>query len=352
MMLLARAITQRYSTPTNNRLHTSSNTRNQAVIQDGRMDIQSKNVGYAGNESTPGKTNVQCYNCNGKCHYARECQKPKVRDAKYFREQMLLATKDEAGVHLDEEENDFMLDNACVDNALEELNATVIMMVRIQPTDDKSYAEPTYDAELISEVNASQIDIINGLLSKSNHEQRHHKKLETIIHTSGDDQIDYDIIFDDIYGSLVLGMAFSHLDKVWLDSENWSIRRIGIQYGVSDDLAWAPRIKYQNFLELVWIRRIRLPGYGVLSSFGSVYWTSWIRRIELLRYGVLDFLGMAYCAPLAMVLSSSKSLDTAYASRMIWRIDVRINDFLKLFVYASNTAFSSIFFPILDNYRK
>ncbi|GJT40265.1 hypothetical protein Tco_0940130 [Tanacetum coccineum] len=38
MMLLARAITQKFSTPTNNRLRTSSNTRNQAVIQDGRVD--------------------------------------------------------------------------------------------------------------------------------------------------------------------------------------------------------------------------------------------------------------------------------------------------------------------------
>nr|GEX13660.1 hypothetical protein [Tanacetum cinerariifolium] len=39
--------------------------------------------------------------------------------------------------------NDFMLDNACGDNTLEELNAAVIMMTRIQPTDDKSDAEPT-----------------------------------------------------------------------------------------------------------------------------------------------------------------------------------------------------------------
>ncbi|GJR27351.1 hypothetical protein Tco_1103583 [Tanacetum coccineum] len=39
MMLLARAITQRYSTPTNNRLRTLSNTRIQAVIQDGHVDI-------------------------------------------------------------------------------------------------------------------------------------------------------------------------------------------------------------------------------------------------------------------------------------------------------------------------
>ncbi|GKA08378.1 hypothetical protein Tco_0687709 [Tanacetum coccineum] len=64
---------------------------------------------------------------------------------------MLLATKDEAGVHLDEEENDFMLDNAYGNNTLEELYAAVIMMARIQPTDEKSDAKPTYDVELLSE---------------------------------------------------------------------------------------------------------------------------------------------------------------------------------------------------------
>nr|GEY08840.1 hypothetical protein [Tanacetum cinerariifolium] len=208
MMLLRRAITQHYSTPTNNYLRTSSNTRNQAMIQDGHVDIQSKNVGYAknGNKnrvprivSTPGKTNVQCYNCNGKGHYARECPKPKVRDAKYFKEKMILPIKNEAGVHLDEEENDFKVDNAYGDNALKELNAAVIMMTRIQPTDDKSDNEPTYDAEFISEVNASQIDMINGLLLKSDHKQRHHEKLKTIIHISANDLIDSDIICDDPY---------------------------------------------------------------------------------------------------------------------------------------------------------
>ncbi|GJU97286.1 hypothetical protein Tco_1326557 [Tanacetum coccineum] len=40
MMLLARAITYNFSTPTNNHLCTSSNTRNQAMVQDGRVDIQ------------------------------------------------------------------------------------------------------------------------------------------------------------------------------------------------------------------------------------------------------------------------------------------------------------------------
>ncbi|GJS07062.1 retrovirus-related pol polyprotein from transposon TNT 1-94 [Tanacetum coccineum] len=132
-----------------------------------------------GKELESGKTNRnQATNAvNG--HYARDCPKPRVRDAKYFREKMLLATKDEAGVHLDEKENDFMLDNAYEDNALQELNATVIMMAHIG--------------------NASQIDMIIGLFSKSDHEDRHHEKLETIIHTTADDQIDSDIIFNDPY---------------------------------------------------------------------------------------------------------------------------------------------------------
>ncbi|GJZ40335.1 hypothetical protein Tco_0586898 [Tanacetum coccineum] len=48
------------------------------------------------------------------------------------------------------------------------------MMAPIQQTNDKSNVEPTYDAE-------------------------NHEILETFIHTSIDDQIDFDIIFDDPY---------------------------------------------------------------------------------------------------------------------------------------------------------
>ncbi|GJZ33646.1 hypothetical protein Tco_0579082 [Tanacetum coccineum] len=198
MMLLAQAITQKFSTPTNNRLRTSSNTRNQAVIQDGRVDIQTKNAGYGGNgnrnsrrqnrnqafnagngnddtnqivqcvprtKSTLRKANFQCYICNEKGHYARDY---------------------EASSNLKDEENDFMLDNSYGDDTLEELTAVVIMMARIQPVDDNANSESSYDAKAVSEVNAS-----NKI-----HEPVKHK---TIIHTSNDDQIDYNIIFDDPY---------------------------------------------------------------------------------------------------------------------------------------------------------
>ncbi|GJR33255.1 hypothetical protein Tco_1109487 [Tanacetum coccineum] len=134
-----------------------------------------KNVGHVGYGGSKNRVNSEKDKCSvlqlqWKVHYARECPKPRVRDAKYFREHMLLATKDEAGVHLDDEENDFMLINAYGDDTLEELNASVIMMARIQPADNKSDVEPKYDVEFISEVNASQVDMINGLLSKSGHE--------------------------------------------------------------------------------------------------------------------------------------------------------------------------------------
>ncbi|GJZ35517.1 uncharacterized mitochondrial protein-like protein [Tanacetum coccineum] len=73
-------------------------------------------------ESNPRKANLQCYNCNEKCHYARDCQKPRVHDAKYFREQMLLAIKDEVGSNLKDEENDFMLDNSYRDETFGRVN--------------------------------------------------------------------------------------------------------------------------------------------------------------------------------------------------------------------------------------
>nr|GEW93595.1 hypothetical protein [Tanacetum cinerariifolium] len=86
--------------------------------------------------------NVQCYICNEKGHYACDCQKPRVCDAKYLREQMLLAMKDEAESNLKDEENDFMLDNSYEDETLEELIAAVIMMDQIQPVDDNADSKP------------------------------------------------------------------------------------------------------------------------------------------------------------------------------------------------------------------
>nr|GFB02912.1 hypothetical protein [Tanacetum cinerariifolium] len=133
------------------------------------------------------KANVQCYNCNEKGHYARDCQKPKVRYVKYFREQMLLAMKDEAKSNLNNKENDFMLDTSYGEETIKVLTAAVMLMAQIQPVDGNTETVPSYDAKTVSEVNA---------LSKV-HDQMSYVKCKTIIHTSNGDQIDSNIIFDD-----------------------------------------------------------------------------------------------------------------------------------------------------------
>ncbi|GJU08017.1 integrase, catalytic region, zinc finger, CCHC-type containing protein [Tanacetum coccineum] len=135
------------------------------------------------------KANVQCYNCNEKGHYARDCQKPKVRDANYFREQMLLAMKDEARSHLSNEENDFMVDTAYGEESLDELTTSVMLMARLQPADGNTDTILSYDETTISQVNDS---------SKA-HEQVSYGKRKTIIQTTNNDQIDSTIIFYDPY---------------------------------------------------------------------------------------------------------------------------------------------------------
>ncbi|GJS24130.1 hypothetical protein Tco_0452762 [Tanacetum coccineum] len=100
---------------------------------------------------------------------------------------MLLAIKDEAGSNLNNEENDFMLDTSYGEETMEELTATVMLMARIQPADGNAETVPSYDAKAISEVNASL----------KVHNQMSHVKCKNIIHTSNDDQIDSNIIFDD-----------------------------------------------------------------------------------------------------------------------------------------------------------
>ncbi|GKA21480.1 gag-pol polyprotein [Tanacetum coccineum] len=153
-MLLARAITQPYSNPTNNRLHTSSNTRNQAIMQADRINIQSRNSGNDGRNTRRSAANVQCYNCSEKGHYARNCPKPRVQDLKYFMEQI------------------------------------------IQPANIDSDARPSYDSVFLSGVQTPSTSYVNPLFAKDNQEQKYLKRPKIINDIIGDDQIDSNIIFD------------------------------------------------------------------------------------------------------------------------------------------------------------
>nr|GEW15742.1 hypothetical protein [Tanacetum cinerariifolium] len=80
---------------TNNQLRISSNLRNQATIQDGRVTERV----------------VKFYNCQGEGHMARLCtQLKRPRNAAWHKEKAILAEAQEAGQILDEEQLAFLAD--------------------------------------------------------------------------------------------------------------------------------------------------------------------------------------------------------------------------------------------------
>ncbi|GJV53786.1 putative ribonuclease H-like domain-containing protein [Tanacetum coccineum] len=112
---------------TNNQLRTSSNPRNQATIQDGRVTLQQvqgrQGQNYSGTTYKSNATNlrgnttsrqarvVKCYNCQGEGHMARQCTQPKrPRNAAWYKEKAMLAEAQEVGQILDEEQLTFLAD--------------------------------------------------------------------------------------------------------------------------------------------------------------------------------------------------------------------------------------------------
>ncbi|GJX78087.1 hypothetical protein Tco_0324898 [Tanacetum coccineum] len=91
---------------TNNQLRTSSNSRNKAIIQDGRVTVQQiqgrQGQRYAGNSY--------------KGHMARQCTQPKrPRNVTWFKEKEMLAEAHEVGQILDEEHLAFLADPGILD---------------------------------------------------------------------------------------------------------------------------------------------------------------------------------------------------------------------------------------------
>ncbi|GJX27045.1 hypothetical protein Tco_0233341, partial [Tanacetum coccineum] len=146
----------------------------------------------SGNTST-----VQCNNYSGNPVIRSLTGFARVRDSKYFMEQMLLAKQDEAGVFLTDEHNDFLFADASRIEEIEELSANICLMARIQPANNTSDAGPSYDYAFISEVLSSSIN--------ENKEQMYQTHTKIINITIGDYQINSNIIFDEPNGNVNSG---------------------------------------------------------------------------------------------------------------------------------------------------
>nr|GEY04666.1 hypothetical protein [Tanacetum cinerariifolium] len=110
------------------KIHLFLNTRRsfvpEEIIEDNNDQNDVGNIQRTLRTTSSGSfANVQCYNCSEKGHYARNCPKPKVQDSKYFKEQMLLAKQDEAGVTLTDEQNDFLFADTTRMEEIEELTS-------------------------------------------------------------------------------------------------------------------------------------------------------------------------------------------------------------------------------------
>ncbi|GJX50006.1 hypothetical protein Tco_0276851 [Tanacetum coccineum] len=105
-------LTQSYKSnlpQTNNQLRASSNARNKAMVQDGKVVVQDVRGRYnATNQGRPFQRN----NARGNgsfLHIARECPRPKrLQDSDYFKDKMLLMQAQESGAVLDEEQSLFL----------------------------------------------------------------------------------------------------------------------------------------------------------------------------------------------------------------------------------------------------
>ncbi|GJW84718.1 retrovirus-related pol polyprotein from transposon TNT 1-94 [Tanacetum coccineum] len=162
LALLAKYFKKLYK-PTNNNLRTSSNSRNKTEDTTPRYnnDNQSgqfrnqRTMTVAGARETVGsqvvqQNGIQCFNCKGFGHYAKECRKPKrVKDYSYHKEKMMMCKQAEHGVPLQAdwlEDTDEEIDE-------QELEAHYSFMEKIQevlPEESSSTEQPLEQRRMIA----------------------------------------------------------------------------------------------------------------------------------------------------------------------------------------------------------
>ncbi|GJR84128.1 integrase, catalytic region, zinc finger, CCHC-type containing protein [Tanacetum coccineum] len=174
MSFLTVVFTSRYPT-INNQLRNSSNPRQQATINDGRVTVQpvqGRQISYVRGERGEGTTRtftprasgnnsgkqriVTCYNCKGEGYMSKQCTKPRrKRDDTWFKDKVLLVQAQASGQILHEEELAFLADPGILKG---QVTQTVITHNAAYQADDLDAYDSNYD-----ELNTAKVALMTNL---------------------------------------------------------------------------------------------------------------------------------------------------------------------------------------------
>ncbi|GJW02873.1 retrovirus-related pol polyprotein from transposon TNT 1-94 [Tanacetum coccineum] len=170
MSFLTAVVTSHYPT-TNNQLRNSSNTRQQATINNGRVTLQliqgrqtslaadtirTYTPGASGSNSEKQRTVVICYNYKGEGHMSKQYTKPKrKRDDSWFKDKVFLAQAQASGQILHEEQLAFLADPGIPEG---QPTQTVITHKAAYQADDLDAYDSDYD-----ELNTAKVALMANL---------------------------------------------------------------------------------------------------------------------------------------------------------------------------------------------